>query len=87
MINLLLLVQEASPSQAVILLGDFNHLDVCQIRNTAGCTQSRRLLDYVEDIFLIQVLDKPTRGEVLVDLVPTSAKKLIKEVRNAGSLD
>ncbi|RMC13997.1 hypothetical protein DUI87_09081 [Hirundo rustica rustica] len=53
---------EASPSQAVILMGDFNHTDV------------------------YWVLDEPTRGEVLLDLVLTSANELIKEVTNRGSL-
>ncbi|TRZ16488.1 hypothetical protein HGM15179_010617 [Zosterops borbonicus] len=76
-----LIKEEASPSQAVILIRDFNHLDVYWVRNTTGWTQSRRLLD-----FLIQVLDKSTR-EVLLDLVLTNANELIKEVRNGESLD
>lgn len=45
-----------------------------------------RLLDCVGESFLIQVLDKPTRGEVMLDLVLTNANELFKEVRNGGSM-
>lgn len=67
-------------------MGDFNHLDVCWVRNTAGCTQSRRLLDCVEDNFLNHVLDKKNRGEGLLNLVLTNANELIKEIRNGRIL-
>lgn len=67
-------------------MGDFKHLDVYWVGNTADCTQFRRVLDCVEDNLLIQVLDKATRGEALLDLVLTNANKLIKEVRNGGSV-
>lgn len=40
----LLYLQEIC-SQALILIGDFNYLDVCWGSNTAGCKQSRRLLE------------------------------------------
>lgn len=50
------------------------------------CKQSQRLLECVEDNFLVQVLDKPTRGEVLLDLVLTNADELIKEVNIGGTL-
>ncbi len=40
--------------------------------------QSRRLLEYINDNFLVQVLDRPTRGEVLLDLVLTSAEEIVK---------
>ena len=46
----------------------------------ASCKQSRRLLEPTEDNSLIQILDKPTRGEGLLDLVLTNAE-MIKEVK------
>jgi len=33
----------ASRSQALVLMGEFNHPDICWRDNTAGCKQSRRL--------------------------------------------
>lgn len=66
--------QEASCSQSLILLGDLNHTDVCGESRMAGSKQSRRLLESIEDKFLFHVLDKPARGEVLPDLVLTSAE-------------
>ena len=51
-----------------------------------GSKQSRRFLDCIEDNFLVQVLDKPSRGEALLDLVLTNVEDLIKEVKSRGSL-
>ncbi|KAK4811350.1 hypothetical protein QYF61_027579 [Mycteria americana] len=45
---------EASRSQALILIGDFNHLDICWKSSTANCKQSRKLLGCIEDNFLVQ---------------------------------
>lgn len=36
--------------------------------------------------FLVQLLDKPTRGEVLLGLVPNCADELIKEVKTGSNL-
>jgi len=58
-------------------MGNFNHLDVCWVSKTVHCMQFRRLLESVEDNFLIQVLDRPNREEALLDLVLTNADELI----------
>ncbi|GAB0207569.1 hypothetical protein GRJ2_003222600 [Grus japonensis] len=42
----------ASHSQALVLMGDFNHPDICWRDNTAGHKQSRRFLECVNDNFL-----------------------------------
>ncbi|GAB0201705.1 hypothetical protein GRJ2_002636100 [Grus japonensis] len=55
----LLQLQEASHSQALILLGDFNRSDICWKSTTASCRQSRRLLECIEDNFLSQVVALP----------------------------
>ena len=54
--------------------------------STSHCKQSRRLLESVEDNFLVQVLDRPTRGEVLLSLVPASLEEIVKVVKIGGSL-
>ena len=75
----LLQLPEASYLQVLILMGVFSHSDILWENNMVGCKQSSRLLECVEDNFLVQVLDKPTRGKALLDLF-TSAEEIIKEV-------
>lgn len=67
-------------------MGYVSHPDVCWEHNTAGCKQSRTPLECLEDNLLVQVLDKPTRGEALLDLVLASAEELIKQAKVGGSL-
>lgn len=50
------------------------------------CKQSKKLLESLENNFLVQVLDRPTRGEVLLGLNLTSAKELNEENNIGGSL-
>jgi len=68
--------QEASCSQALILLRDFNHLDICWKSSTLNCKQSRKLLECIEDNFLVQVIESLTRGEALLDLLLTNAEEI-----------
>lgn len=77
----LLHLQEASHSQALILMGDFNDLDICWESNKVNWEESRRLLEFSEKTFLVQVLDKLIRGETSVHLVLTNADQVIKEFK------
>jgi len=61
-------------SWALVLMGDFNHLDICWDIGMAGGRQSRRFLESVKDNFLVQIINGPTRGEALLDLVLTNAE-------------
>ncbi|KAK4826957.1 hypothetical protein QYF61_012806 [Mycteria americana] len=79
-------LQEASRSQALILIGDFNHPDICWKSDTVNCNQCRKLMECVEDNVLVQVMESPTRGEALLDLLLTNAEELIGEVKTGGSL-
>ena len=79
-------LQEASRSQALVLLGDFNHPDICWKSNTASCRQSSRFLECIEDNFLSQVISTPTRGDAILDLVVTNASELVGDVNIRGSL-
>ena len=82
----LLQLQELSRSRALVLMGDFGHPDTCWESGTAGGSQCRRFLESVEDNFLGQVTDGPTRGEALLGLVLSSAEESIGEVKIGGSL-
>ncbi|KAK4826871.1 hypothetical protein QYF61_011990 [Mycteria americana] len=52
----------------------------------ASCRQSRRLLECIEDDFLTQVIETPTRGDAILDLMVTNASELISDVNIGGSL-
>lgn len=67
-------------------MGDFKYSVVYCESNTTGCKQSRRLPACVENNFLVQIFEKTTRGEALLDLMLTSADDLIKEVKIGCSL-
>lgn len=47
--------------QALVLMGDSNHPDICWRDNTAGHEQSRRFLEWFDDKFLLQVTEEPTK--------------------------
>ncbi|KAK4821784.1 hypothetical protein QYF61_002200 [Mycteria americana] len=79
-------LQEASCSQALVLLEDFNHPNICWKSSIASCRQSRRLLECIEDNFLTQVIDSLTRRDVIPDLLVTNASELISGVKIGGSL-
>ena len=56
----LLQLQEVSCLRALVLMGDFNHLDICCNSDTVGGRQSRRFLESIKDKFLAQVIDGPS---------------------------
>ena len=82
----LLQLQEVSRSRALVLMGDFNHPDICWDSGMAGGRQSRRFLESVEDNFLVQVIDGLTQGETLLNLVLTNAEERVREVKIGGSM-
>ncbi|GAB0179267.1 hypothetical protein GRJ2_000392000 [Grus japonensis] len=48
--------------------------------------QSRRFLECVDDNFLLQVIEEPTRRGAMLDLVPTNKEGLVGNVKLKGSL-
>jgi len=54
----------ASQSQALVLMGDFNHPDISWEDHTARHMQSRRFLQSIDDNFLMQTVEEP-KGEVI----------------------
>ena len=82
----LLQLQQALHSRALVLLGDFNHPIICWKNSTASCRQSRRLLECIEDNFLSQVIDIPTRGNAILDLLVINARELMGDVKIRASL-
>ncbi|KAK4817455.1 hypothetical protein QYF61_015610 [Mycteria americana] len=76
----------APRSQALVLVGDFNHPDICWRDNTAGHKQSGRFLECVDDDFLLQVIEEPARRGAMLDLLLTNKEELVGNVKLKGSL-
>jgi len=76
----------ASQSQALVLMGDFNHPDISWEDHTARLTQSRRFLQSTDDNFLMQVVEEPKRRGVLLDLLLMNKEGLAEDAKDGGSL-
>jgi len=79
-------LQAASQSQALVLMGNFNHPDISWEDHTARQVQSRRFLQSIDDNFLMQVVEEPTRKGALLDLVLTNKEGLVEDVKVRGRL-
>ncbi|GAB0179184.1 hypothetical protein GRJ2_000383700 [Grus japonensis] len=79
-------MEAASHSQALVLMGDFNHPDICWRDNAAERKQSRKFLECVHDNFLLQVIEEPTRRGAMLDLILTNKEGLVGDVKLKGSL-
>jgi len=67
-------------------MGDFNHTDISWEDHAARQEQSRRLLQSIDDNFLMQVVEEPTRKGALLDLVVTNKEGLVEDVKVGGRL-
>ncbi|PKU32130.1 dtw domain-containing protein 2 [Limosa lapponica baueri] len=76
----------ASRSHTLVLMGDFNHPDICWKDNTAGHKKSRKFLECVNDNFLLQMIEEPMRKGTVLDLVLTNKEGLVGNVKFKGSL-
>ncbi|GAB0187094.1 hypothetical protein GRJ2_001174700 [Grus japonensis] len=65
---------------------DFSHPDICWRDNTAGRKQSRRFLECIDDNFLLQVIQEPTRRGAMLDLVLINKEGLVGNAKLKGSL-
>jgi len=48
-------------SQALVLTGDFSHTGICWKDNKAGHKMSGRFLECINDNFILQVTEEPTK--------------------------
>ena len=70
----------------MVLMGEFNQPDICWRDNTAVHRQSRRFLECIDENFLLQVIEEPTRRGVMLDLVLTNDEGLVGSVKLKGNL-
>ncbi|KAJ7424658.1 rna-directed dna polymerase from mobile element jockey-like [Pitangus sulphuratus] len=77
---------EVSESSALVLVGDFNIPDVYWELNTVEKRQSRRFLECIEDNFLLQLVNEPTRAGAPLYLLFTNREGLVGDVMAGGGL-
>lgn len=65
--------------QALVLTGNFNWPGIYWKSGTVSGKQPSKLLECIEDSFLVQAMESLTRGEALLDLVLTNMEELIGE--------
>jgi len=66
-------------------MGDFNHPDISWRDNIAGHKQSRRFLDWVDDNFLLQVIEEPMRRGAILNFVLTNKEGLVGNAKLKSS--
>ncbi|PKU39572.1 dtw domain-containing protein 2 [Limosa lapponica baueri] len=76
----------ASHLHTLVLVGDFNHPDICWKDNTEGHKKSRKFLECVDDNFHLQMIEEPMRKGAMLDLVLTNKEGLVGNVKFKGSL-
>jgi len=67
-------------------VGGFNCLNICWRGNTAGHQKLKRFLECVHDNFLFQAVQEPMRRGAILDLVLTSEKRLVSNLKLKGNL-
>jgi len=75
----------ASYSQNMVLMGDFNHPNICWKDNMAVHQKSKRFLECVDN-FLFQAVQETTRTGAMQDVVLTKGQGLVNYIKLKGSL-
>lgn len=70
----------------LVLRGDLTHRDIFWKNSAAAHTSSIKFLECIEDCFLTQMLDVPTRNEALLELLLTNQEKVLCNISVNDSL-
>ena len=63
-----------------VIMGDFNHADI-RWNSLDSCDDGKAFLILVQDCFLTQHVSEPTRGDNILDLILSTQKEMIDNVR------
>ncbi|KAM4029730.1 uncharacterized protein ACNLHF_022386 [Anomaloglossus baeobatrachus] len=62
-------------------MGDFNYPDIQWDIESSGCAKSCKLLSTIQDNFLSQMIDEPTRRNSFLDLVLSNRPDIISDLQ------
>ena len=77
---------EVSQPLALVVMGDFNSPDICWKYNTTERKETGRFLNCVEENFLTQLVNEPTRGGALLDLLFINTEGPVGDVEIRGHI-
>lgn len=78
-------LEVAAQSQALVLVENSNHLDICWRNHTVRQKQPRKFLESIDN-FLTRVVKEPTRKGVQLDLILPNMEGMVRDVKAGGSL-
>uniref|UniRef100_A0A803JLE9 MORN repeat-containing protein 4 n=1 Tax=Xenopus tropicalis TaxID=8364 RepID=A0A803JLE9_XENTR len=78
--QLLLQMEEASQLCQVFIMGDFNYPDIDWSNGVAKSEKASRFVNMLNDNFLFQAVQEPTRNDSILDLVISNNTELISNI-------
>uniref|UniRef100_A0A803JG40 Reverse transcriptase domain-containing protein n=1 Tax=Xenopus tropicalis TaxID=8364 RepID=A0A803JG40_XENTR len=78
--QLLLQMEEASKLGQVVVMGDFNYPDIDWSNGVAKSEKASRFVNMLNDNFLFQAVQEPTRNDAILDLVISNNNELISNI-------
>uniref|UniRef100_A0A803JAV9 Reverse transcriptase domain-containing protein n=1 Tax=Xenopus tropicalis TaxID=8364 RepID=A0A803JAV9_XENTR len=78
--QLLLQMEEASKLGQVVVMGDFNYPDIDWSNGVAKSERASRFVNMLNDNFLFQAVQEPTRNDSILDLVISNNAELISNI-------
>uniref|UniRef100_K7EXX2 Endonuclease/exonuclease/phosphatase domain-containing protein n=1 Tax=Pelodiscus sinensis TaxID=13735 RepID=K7EXX2_PELSI len=79
-------IREATKIENSIIMGDFNYPHIDWIHVTSGREAEIKFLNGLNDCFLEQLVQEPTRGEAILDLVLSGVQDQVQEITVTGPL-
>ena len=83
-------MERAARAGAVIKMGDFNYPEIDWINGTSGTVKGQKFKNLLQDNFMVQFIEAPTRNDALLDLIISNHAELITNVQikeHLGSSD
>ena len=73
-------------NKLAVLMGDFNAAVNWDTMNSTSYAEGQRLIDFVSNEFLHQWVEKPTRGDNILDIVLTTEDNLVSNITVGESI-
>uniref|UniRef100_K7EZM4 Endonuclease/exonuclease/phosphatase domain-containing protein n=1 Tax=Pelodiscus sinensis TaxID=13735 RepID=K7EZM4_PELSI len=79
-------IREATKIENSIIMGGFNYPHIDWIHVTSGREAEIKFLNGLNDCFLEQLVQEPTRGEAILDLVLSGVQDQVQDITVTGPL-
>ena len=79
-------MHKAARHKNTLILGDFNYRDIDWENNVGSSSDSEEFINVVNDNFLKQLVNQPTRDNNILDLILTNKENLVCDLEIGGRL-